>query len=216
MPNPVIGMVGAQIGGSILGARAQRKAADKAADAQSESAALSVAEQRRQFDATVKLLAPYVEAGDTAIGGQLALLGLGGRGAQKSAIRAIERGVEFNALVDQGEEAILQNASATGGLRGGNTQAALAQFRPQMLANQINQQYSRLGGLTSIGQAAAAGQAAAGGAMANNVSNLMQQSGAAQAGAALASGRAQANMWGDLAGTAGQIAGIYQGGGSLF
>ena len=51
-------------------------------------------------------------------------------------------------MVRQGEEAILQGASATGGLRGGNVQAALAQFRPAMLNRFVQQQYERLGGLT--------------------------------------------------------------------
>jgi hypothetical protein len=110
-------------------------------------------------------------------------------------------------------------------LRGGNTQAALAQFRPQVLSSLINQQYSRLGGFTNLGlsttqdvfargQAAAAGQAAAGqqfgseisglyGTQAANIGNLTGQIGAAQAGGALAQGQA----WGNVFGGIGQLAG---------
>ena len=111
----------------------------------------------------------------------------------------------FQALARQGEEAMLQQASATGGLRGGNIQAALAQFRPQMLAQAIEEQYGRLGGLTSLGQltsqnlaqmgqASAAGTATAGLRTGADIAGLMGQQGAARAGAELAQGQAFANV----------------------
>jgi hypothetical protein len=62
-----------------------------------------------------------------------------------------------------------QTPRATGGLRGGNVQAALGQFQPQLLAQLIDQQYSRLGGLTSIGQNAAAGVGNAGMSTGNSI-----------------------------------------------
>jgi hypothetical protein len=120
------------------------------------------------------------------------LAGLNGAEAQGRAISGIENSPYFSGLVKQGENAILQNASATGGLRGGNTQAALAQVRPNMLAAAIDQQYQRLGGLTSLGQNAAAGVGNAGMNAANANSQLLGQVGAAQAGGYLAQGRAQA------------------------
>jgi hypothetical protein len=96
-------------------------------------------------------LDPYAAAGAPALAQQQALLGLRGPQAQQSSIFAIEQSPLFQAQVRQGEEAILQAASATGGLRGGNVQAALAQFRPQMLQREIDLQYGRLGGMTSLG-----------------------------------------------------------------
>ena len=116
----------------------------------------------------------------------------------------------------QGEEGILQSASATGGLRGGNVQEALAKFRPEILSSLINQQYSRLGNIAGMGQSAAAGQASAGMNMASNIGNLYGQQGAAQAGAALARGQATANMWGNIAGSVGLAAGLggFGGGGA--
>jgi len=113
-----------------------------------------------------------------------------GADAQKAAYAAIEGSPGFKSLVQQGENGILSNASATGGLRGGNTQGALAQFRPALLAQMINDQYSKLGGLTSVGQNAAAGVGNAGMSTGTNVAQLLQQQGAAQAGGALATGRA--------------------------
>lgn len=211
------------LGGAVLSGVAQSSAASQASTAQVQSADKGVAEQRRQFNEIQKLLAPYVGAGTSALGQlapymgvgpqaleqQRALSGLAGPQAQAAAVRAIEQGGEYQSLVQQGENAILQNAAATGGLRGGNVQAALAQFRPQILSGLIEQQYSRLGGLTALGQQttqnvmttganAAAGQATAGMQTAGNISNLYGQIGASQAGAALARGQAFGNLIGDV------------------
>jgi hypothetical protein len=112
----------------------------------------------------------------------------------------------MKAYMEQGENAILQNASATGGLRGGNVQAALAKFRPQLLNQLIQQRFQNLGGITSIGQNAAAGTGNAGMNSANQITNLLQQQGAAQAGAALASGNAQAQAWGGVGQSIGNVA----------
>lgn len=207
-----LALLGGSIAGGLLSSSAQKSAASTAAAAQTAAAEMGIAEQRRQFDAVQALLRPYVEAGTSALGQQLALAGVAGPEAQQAAIAALEQGPEFQALTRQGEEAILQRAAATGGLRGGNVQASLAQFRPQVLASLIEQQYGRLGGLTATGQASAAGQATAAQTMGSNITNLLQQQGAAAAGSALARGQATANMWGDITGTIGQIAGMSTGG----
>jgi len=172
----------------------QRKAADKASDAQIASGDRSIDEQRRQFDTIQKLLSPYVQAGETSLTQQQALVGLGGPDAQQAAIKSLEESPQFKALTKQGEDAILSNASATGGLRGGNVQRALSQYRPQVLSGLIDQQYNRLGGLTQIGQASATGQASAAQNTANSISNLLQQQGAAQAGNYLAQGQIGVNQ----------------------
>lgn len=188
-------VVGSSLIGGYLSSQAQSEAAGTAAQAQIQAAQLGIGEQQRQFDITQKLLAPYIQGGTGALGAQQALLGLGGTDAQQQAIAALQASPEFQALTQQGENAILQNAAATGGLRGGNTQAALAQFRPQVLSQLINQQYSRLGGLSSLGQASAAGQAALGQQTGTSIAELLGQQGSAQAGSTLAQGQAQANMY---------------------
>lgn len=178
-----IAAVGAvAVGASVYGAKKSSDAAKDAADAQSESSEAGIEEQRRQYDKMVELLSPYVSAGTGALGQQQAILGLGGEKAQRDAIAGIQNSPYFQATAKQGESAILQNASATGGLRGGNTQGALAQFRPQLLNQLVQQQYQNLGGLTQLGQSSAAGQASAGMQSANNISGLLAQQGQAQAG----------------------------------
>lgn len=125
--------------------------------------------------------------------------------AQQQYISQLENSPMFQALARQGEQGILQNASATGGLRGGNVQGALAQFRPAMLNQQIQQQMQAFGGIASLGQNAAAGVGNAGLQTGQNIAGLMQDSGQARAFGALGQGQALAgglSALGGLAGTA--------------
>lgn len=198
--------IGGLIGG-ITGASQAADAAGSAAATQSASAQAGIDEQRRQFDIYQQLLRPFISAGTGALTGQQDLLGLGGAGAQRAAISGIEQSPQFMALAQQGENAIQQNASATGGLRGGNTQGALAQFRPALLSSLIDQQYQRLGGLTQIGGNAATGTGTAGLTTGSNVAQLLQQQGAAQAGGQLAQGNVAASGFNTLAGLGGLFVG---------
>jgi hypothetical protein len=197
MPNPVIGLIGASVGSSAVGAISQSKAAGKAADAQTQASAAAIAEQRAAREEMRRLLEPYVAAGGPALQ------------AQQAFVAQQEQSPIFQALARQGEEAILQQASATGGLRGGNTQGALAQFRPAMLNQFLENQYAKLGGMTTLGQQSAAGVGSSGLGVATNIGQLLGQQGAAQAGRAMAQGQA----WGNFASNLGGLAGIALGGG---
>jgi hypothetical protein len=201
-------VVGTAVVSSAVSSNAQKKAANRAASAQEQSAQLGIEEQQRQFDKVRDLLQPYVEAGTGALGAQQALVGLSGADAQRQAIAGIQNSPQFSALKKTGEESILANASATGGLRGGNVQGALGQFSPNLLAQLIEQQYGRLGGLTSMGQNAAAGVGNAGMQTGQGISQLLQQQGAAQAGNALAAGRANAAMYNTIGQSIGTFAGM--------
>lgn len=203
-----LALAGVGLLGSAFSSRQQSKAAGQAAGAQTAAAQAGLEEQRRQFDALQARLAPYTEAGAGALTAQQALLGLSGQEAQRGAISGIEASPQFQALRQQGESSILANASATGGLRGGNVQGALAQFSPALLAQLIEQQYGRLGGLTSMGQNAAAGVGNAGMQTGMNIANLLQQQGAATAGGALAQGQARAGLAGGITNALGLYAGM--------
>jgi len=188
MPDPITALV---VGGSqLIGSSMQASAAGSAAETQGAAAQAGIEEQRRQFDAMQALLKPYTEAGVPALEAQQAFLGLRGPEAEAAAIERIRGGETFQALAGQGEEALLQRASATGGLRGGNIQGALAQFRPQLLSSLIEQQYGRLGGMTQLGQRSAAGVGEAGMATGTKIVNVLSQQGAARAGGALGEAKA--------------------------
>jgi len=197
--------IGDLIGG-ITGAKSAGEAAQQGAATQAAAAGAGIEEQRRQFDKLVELMTPYIQAGTGAMGQQQALIGLSGPEAERAAIERISGGETFKALTAQGEEALLQRASATGGLRGGNVQAALSQFRPQVLNALIEQQYGRLGGFTQLGQASAAGQAGAGMTSASNISNLLANQAAATAGGQVAGGNIGRQMFSDVLGIAGTAA----------
>lgn len=199
---------GAALVGGLASAGAQRSAGNKAADAQTAAAQAGIDAQQRQFDSISQMLSPYRDAGTQALGGQLALTGLKGVDAQQQAIAQLQGSPAFQAALRQGENSILQNASATGNLRGGNVQAALGQFSPALLAQTINDQYARLGGITSLGQNAAAMTGNAGMNTGNQISQLLQQQGAAQAGAYLNQGKQTGAMWNSLSGALGSFAGL--------
>jgi len=227
-------LAGIAVGGAtLISGMAQADAAESAAAAQTGSAQAGIEEQRRQFDKVQELLKPYSMAGEKALGGlapfaaagapaleeQQALLGLRGPEAERAAIERIRGGETFQALAGQGEEALLQRASATGGLRGGNIQGALAQFRPALLSSLIDQQYGRLGGMTALGQtttqnlaglgqASAAGTGAAAQSTGANIANLLGQQGAAQAGAEIAQGRAFGAIPAAISGGLGLFSGL--------
>lgn len=136
-----------------------------------------------------EMMQPYLDAGRQALGEQSAFLGLDGPEAQQAQIDQVQNSPMFQSMLQQGETSLLQNAAATGGLRGGNTQAALAQFSPQLLNQQLNQRYERLAQLGLMGQASAAGVGADQAATTARVSQGYQNIG--DIGAARSMGMAQ-------------------------
>lgn len=230
MPDPVLALVvgGAAIGGAVL----QGNAARSAASTQARAAESGQETQMDMFRRTQEILAPYVDAGRAelpTLGGyadagpeafrrQLNLAGLRGAGAQDSAIAGVQRQPRFGNLVQAGEEAILANASATGGLRGGNVQRSLADFRSDLLVNELEREYSRLGGLTAfgqgvsqnlaqLGQSSAANQSAAGLQTGQQIAGLQGAVGAAQAGGIIG----QAGAYGRVLNMPAQVVGMEYG-----
>lgn len=170
-------------GASLLGGRSRRRAARRAAEAQAAAEEARIAQFR-----------PWQQAGAEAISAQRRLLGLAGAEAQQQDVTALEQSPWFQSMARQGEDALLQNASATGGLRGGNIQAALAQFRPQMLREEMTSRLNHLGGLAGQGLRAGEGMA---GAFTNQ--------GQAQAGGIISRERVNQDMLGTVANAAGGI-----------
>jgi hypothetical protein len=169
---------GTSLAGNIIGGRLQGNAAQDASQIQMRAAG--------EGQSTIAaMLKPYIDAGVLSTSAEMDLLGLNGPDKQAGALAVLENSPQFSQMVKQGEGAILGNASATGGLRGGNVQAALRDFRPQVLNQLVEQQLNRLGQMSQRGQGAATGGA-------SGIANLQQQSGAAQAGGALARGQERA------------------------
>lgn len=199
--------------GSSVAANQQKKAAQRAGDAQTQAAYAQLDQQQAQFDKIRELLQPWVTSGTQANSQLGTLLGLNGSPAQDEAIMNIQRSGLYTSQLNAGENAIRQNAAATGGLRGGNTQAALGRFAPTLLAQTIQGQIANLGGLSSQGLTAAGGVQNGLQNLSNANSASLGNIGQAQAGTALGIGNANAGMANGIAGALGTALGAFGGGG---
>lgn len=181
--------------GGLLGGGSEKKAVKKATDAQIAALNRGIDEQHRQFDLTRSDLAPARTALAPSVGGLMDLLGLNGGGSQGSAIDALKNSPFFKSLFNTGQEAILQNAAATGGVRGGNTERSLADFGSDTLMQTIQQQIGNLGSLAGLGLGATESGAGFGQHTADAITSLFGQQGQAKASGALAIGGINNQMW---------------------
>lgn len=188
----------AVVGSAVVGGVASSRASGKAVDAQLEASDAAIGEQRAAREELRELLSPFTQAGTGAVPELTALGGAGTPEAEAAAIDRIRGGPEFEALVGEAEEGILASGSATGNLRGGNIREALASTRPSILSNLINQRFSRLMGITQIGQSSAAGQGTAGLQSSRDIGNIMLNQGEAIGQGALAQGQAFGNVAGSI------------------
>ncbi len=193
--------------GSILGGLTGGKGASAAAKAQAQAQQAAINEQHNEFNTIQANNQPYMQAGTTSLASMLNLLGLGSDGAtgQQGAIDALKASPTFTALDQTGTDAILQNAAATGGLRGGNTQSSLYNNRSNLLASVIQQQLGNLGSLVNVGQAGASGTNAAATNTGSAISSILTQGGNTAASGILGGANAFQNTLNSLS----QIAGKY-------
>jgi len=197
---------------TLGGAAIASSGAKSAANTQAQAAQSGVAEQQREFDINQANYAPWLAAGKDALSGQLNLLGLGTGGAdgQQAAIDQLKASPLYQSLYRNGQDTLLNNAAATGGLRGGNTQHALANFGADTLSQVIQQQLANLGGISGNGMTSAGNLGQLNGQSANAISNLLTQQGSAKAGGILGS----TGIWNNaFNGISSQLGGIFQNGG---
>jgi hypothetical protein len=107
----------------------------------------------------VNTLNPYAQTGQQALGQEAALSGAMGGAAQQQAINQFIESPGQKFLREQGEKAVVRQASALGGLRGGSTLAALQDRGIGVAAQQQQQQLENMRSLASRGQEASTNQA---------------------------------------------------------
>lgn len=129
----------------------------------------------------------------------------GGQVDQLGAIESLKASPLYASLYRNGENAVLSNASATGGLRGGNTQNSLANFGADTLSTVIQNQLANLGGIANMGMGSAGQLGQFGANMAGQVGNALTQQGQARAGAALTVGGINSGMANSLGALGGDI-----------
>lgn len=211
-------LVGAGIAGSLGGAALASHGAGKAAKAQSD-AGLTAAQlqaksskealdfQKQEYADQQKNQAPWLQAGQGAVGKLSDLVQNGGFPDWNKQFQAPTDVTEqndpgFQFRLQQGEQALQRSAAAKGGLLSGGTAKALTDYGQQAASgeygnvynralgqyqqsyneyqqNQANT-YNRLAGLSGTGQVAAGQLAQSGQATAGNVGNILLGSANAQ------------------------------------
>lgn len=183
--------------GSALGASGNSKAIKKANAAQ--QAAIAAAQQQFQqtYGEAKTNFNPYIAGGLEASDQTNRLLGIGdhltgtasnplsAQQQQTGALAALKDSPLFKSVFNTGQEAVLQNAAATGGVRGGNVQNALAENGENTFASVLQNYLAQLGGVAGQGLSASSGLANLGANNAQSLGNLFQASGASNAGAIL-------------------------------
>lgn len=183
-------------------------AAEDAARAQSESSEAAIAEQRRQFDLTRGDLAPWMQAGTSALGVQQNLLGLGGVEAQQQAYDDFVQSPGQAFLQARGQENLLAGASAIGGLGGGNVREALVQQGVGFAQQDFGDYYNRIAGLSGTGQTTANQLGAFGANTANQIGSNLRYGGEARASGILGAQEARAGFYEQIPGFVSQIPGL--------
>lgn len=211
MPAAVLGVAAA--GSAIAGDRAASKGAKATTKASDQATAL----QREQFERGLQEVAPFRQVG---VGALPALAAAANEPVQQFSYRdpgqflnEYWNSPEFQALNSQATDQILRSSSATGGLRSGDANAALARSAPLLgidALQRMNQQdvtafginqgaisdrFNRLYGLSSMGANVASGNQTAG-------MNFASSAGAN----AMMAGQAQANAYGQRANAIGGLA----------
>lgn len=186
--------------GKLIGGGKAKKASRKAQAAQIEflNKALDIENQR--YSEAQNRFAPIIDQGTAAFNQQADLTGVNGDDKLAGALEALKNSSFYKTLFDSGEEAVLQNASATGGLRGGNTERGLADFGADTFAQALQQQLANLGAIASPGISAIGQLSGFGAQNAANAGNIFGQQGAATAGGILTRGGITQGMWGSAGG----------------
>jgi hypothetical protein len=203
---------GAAILSSGESADIQAEAAKQGSDTLAQSTAMSVAEQRRQFDETKKMLEkqqalaqPYVQAG-TAATGKLQGYLMGGAAGQDEFAQALRATPGYNFLQQEGQLAGERSLARMGLSQSGRAAQELQQRR-MSLADTTSQGYMsnlmQLAGFGTqglgLGNAAASGIASAGQATSGNIGSALQNLGVNQSNLLQAAGQARASSYGTAA-----------------
>lgn len=169
--------------GNVIGAGQSKKAVKQANAATQAAIQQAQGTLNQQYQQSSDDLNPWVDTGHSANTALSGLLGLNGNDAQASAISEIQASPLYQSLYSNGLDTVLNNASATGGLRGGNAQRSLYSLGRDTLAQVIQQQLANYGGVSSLGLGAAGTRADLGGKNASALADLTVGSGRSNAGA---------------------------------
>lgn len=186
-----------------------------ATDAQTEAANKNNALQEQIYQQTTRNEKPYLQAGNNSLAALLKGLGLApgnAPGVKNGSLDApftfadYQKSPGYNFQMQQGTDAVLNNASHLGGVNSGNTLKALTQFGQGLASSDYQQAYnnytnnqnnifSRLYSLVGSGQNAASAQGGFGADFAGAVSGNNNAIGNANAAGSVALGNTIGNFF---------------------
>lgn len=213
-----MGLLGSILGkgigivGGLLGGGSAKKASKKASAELVAALQGGINTMNANLDYTKGIYQPAIDVLDPSVTAMADLLGLNGGGSQQMSLDGLQSSPLMESLTRNGEEAVLQNAAATGGIRGGNTQRGLADFRSDTFARLIQQQLANLGGLSSIGLGGAGAVTGASGNTAQAIAQMLGQQGQARAGQQITAGGINSQNWNNVAGFGQDVLGSIFGG----
>lgn len=210
----ILGAAGLGAGASIFGgnkaAKAQEKGVAESNAIAKQVSADQIALQREQFNKTLELQQPMIDAGNTSRNRLMQLLGLSAGGADNgSAMRDFsmadfqsDPGYEFR--MNEGQKGLERSAAARGGLMSGGAMKDMARFSQGQASQEYQAAFDRfqtnrssklnpLLSLSGSGQVAAGTAGAAGQNFASGASSALGQYGATTSGNAIGSANARAS-----------------------
>jgi hypothetical protein len=214
-------------GAALIGAGASIIGGNKAANAQKDATAANtalqqdqMAEAARQYDQSRADLAPYRNAGYTALGSLSGGTAAGGEFNRPYTMNDLTMDPGYQFRLNEGTRGVEASAAARGGALSGATMKALAQYNQGYASNEVNNAYARyssdltgrfnrLSGIAGTGQQAVnSGNAAGQDLVTNNqigVNNISSNNNAA-ANARSSQYQNTANAIGGVANTIGGLA----------
>lgn len=163
-------------GAALASAGATAYAGSQAAGATRDASNAAITEQQTALQQQATLSQPYRDVGSNAIGQYESLLGTGPNSNAQTIQQALEKTPGYQFTQQQGEQGILNAASAAGGVSG-NTLTALDRYNTGLADQTYQQALGNSLNAVELGQSAAAGQAANIGNAANNISSTLVNQG---------------------------------------
>lgn len=201
--------------GGIIGGGQQAKASKEAARLQYQGTQDSIAETARQYDLTRSDYQPFRDLGVGALDNFGNLLGINGAEQQQAEIDLLKASPLYQSLFNNGQEAMLASASATGGLRGGDFQEASMDFGRDTLNAVIRDQLANYSGAIGIGSGATDAVSSFGARAVESQNQQRNMGAAANAQSALVRGGIAAQNWNNLGGFADSLTSAFSGGGGF-
>ena len=184
---------------TLYAANQQKKGAQQGAQAQTDASNAAIAEQQRQFDLTRSDQAPWMQAGQDALGKQAAFLNGDWSGFENSP--------DYKYALQQGMGSLDHSAAARGGLFGGGADRDRMQFVTGLATQNANGYWNKLAGMSNTGQQTASGLGNLGMNMANQIGAQYNNIGNARQSSYQQRADANSQMIGGLAGLAGRYIG---------